>query len=55
MVKTPHAGFIPGRGTKIPHAAWHGQNKKKNGDKDFGICGRFWELQRSYIANALNP
>ena len=26
------AGSIPGRGTKIPHAAWHGQkNKNKNG------------------------
>ena len=22
-------GLIPGRGTKIPHAAWHGQKKKK--------------------------
>ena len=22
-------GSIPGRGTKIPHAAWHGQKNKK--------------------------
>ena len=34
MVKTPHfqcrsVGSISGRGTKIPHAAWHSQKKKK--------------------------
>ena len=23
------AGSIPGQGTKIPHAMWHGQKKKK--------------------------
>ena len=23
------AGSIPGQGTKIPHAAWHGQKKNK--------------------------
>ena len=34
VVKTPcshvgGAGWIPGQGTKIPHAAWYGQKKKK--------------------------
>ena len=24
------AGLTPGRGTEIPHAAWHGQKKKKS-------------------------
>ena len=24
-------GSIPSRGTKIPHATWHGQKKKKKG------------------------
>ena len=23
------AGSVPGQGTKIPHAAWHGKKKKK--------------------------
>ena len=27
----PH--WIPGGGTKIPHAAWHGQNKRKKKTK----------------------
>ena len=29
-------GSIPGRGTKIPHAAWCGQKKKKRCDLPFG-------------------
>ena len=36
MVRTPRftaesPGSIPGRGTKIPQAAWCGQKKKKKG------------------------
>ena len=27
---TGNAGSIPGRGTKIPHAAWRGQKNKAN-------------------------
>ena len=27
-------GSIPGEGTKISHATWHGQKKKKEEDKD---------------------
>ena len=26
-------GSIPGRGTRIPHAKWHGKKKKKEGRK----------------------
>ena len=34
MVKTPcchcgGTGSVPSQGTKIPHAVWHGQKKKK--------------------------
>lgn len=34
IVKTLHfylrgMGSIPGKGTKIPHAAWHGQKNKE--------------------------
>ena len=41
VVKTPcfhwGVGSIPGRGTKIPHATRHGQEKKKK--KDFQAAG----------------
>ena len=47
VVKTPHfqcrvgEGSIPGRGTKIPYAVWHGQIKKKKkkklGDRHMGV------------------
>ena len=28
---TSGTGLIPGQGTKIPQAVWHGQKKKKKG------------------------
>ena len=30
-------GSIPGQGTKIPQAAWHGQKKKKKKKRTFKI------------------
>ena len=44
VVRTPTAGgagSIPGRGTKIPHAAWRGQKNEKKTPKQgnlFHIC-----------------
>ena len=30
-------GAVPGRGTEIPQAAWHGQKKKKEREREINI------------------
>ena len=30
-------GLVPGQGTKIPHAAWYSQKKKKKADTEMGL------------------
>ena len=34
-------GLIPGRGTKIPHAEWHSQNKFKKKNQNIKIIDNF--------------
>ena len=47
------AGSIPGRGTKIPHAARHGQNKKLKTSVHQSLLSRKWkddpQSQRKYL------
>ena len=38
-------GSIPGQGTKIPHATWHSQLKKKKMMKGKGAHNRFKKFQ----------
>ena len=49
IVKTLHfylrgMGSIPGKGTKIPHAAWHGQKVKKQINFQNNVCLVFLEI-----------
>ena len=59
IVKTLHfylrgMGSIPGKGTKIPHAAWHGQ-KNKESTCNAGDVGSIPRLGRSPGGKHGNP